>query len=422
MLVSKGQVTSGGLFRKSVLKVKITTTPTNWKVERSLEDFKWLHNALKSRFPMNYIMEFPTITPSEDQLVSDEYYLTGYMMHIAQSPELLFSQELEDFLKLEGPKFAQLAAVSLFVNQKPVVPLFKKPKDLLDFNQNIPICRFSTPSGVVEMDLNPGIKKLSKELSKLSSSMSENTDTAKDLCAEIGRHLDKAGELSQRLAKHLSKICKTYAEFLESHKLESANDIVEMFDMACKSIDNSGIQWRKTASVISKDMDNMFTLGVDEVEGFQALVEQRNTFAETYEEAKINLERKKVALFDQKDLRRWGVDPKKVKIPEEKVFKDFSIAQKLMLPQETQAVRNLRDFLGCFNKKVVCEMDVFTLTMLNRMNEFFQKFVSLNFDQFETQARYLGLFKQKLELSSRACTSLAYDIKLSRGLSTPAAA
>lgn len=272
------------------------------------------------------------------------------------------------------------------------------------------------------MDLNPGIKKLSKELGKVSASLSENTDTAKDLCAEIGRHLDKAGELSQRLAKHLSKICKTYAEFLETNKLESANDIVEVFDMACKSIDNSGIQWRKTASVISKDMENMFTLGVDEVEGFQALVEQRNTFAETYEEAKINLERKKVALFDQKDLRRWGVDPKKVKIPEEKVFKDFSIAQKLMLPQETQSVRNLRDFLGCFNKKVVSEMDVFTLTMLNRMNGFFQKFVSLNFDQFETQARYLGLFKQKLEVSSRACTTLAYDIKLSRGLSTPAAA
>lgn len=115
VLVCKGQVISGGLFRKSILKVKITTTPTNWKVERSLDDFKWLHNALKSRFPMNYIMEFPTITPSEDQLVSDEYYLTGYMMHVLQSPELLYSQELEDFLKLEGPKFAQLAAVSVCI-------------------------------------------------------------------------------------------------------------------------------------------------------------------------------------------------------------------------------------------------------------------------------------------------------------------
>lgn len=67
---------------------------------------------------MNYIMEFPTITPSEEQLVSDEYYLTGYMMHIVQSPELLFSQELEDFLKLEGPKFAQLAAVSSFLKSE----------------------------------------------------------------------------------------------------------------------------------------------------------------------------------------------------------------------------------------------------------------------------------------------------------------
>lgn len=113
VLVSKGQIISGGLFRKSILKVKIATTPTNWKVERSLDDFKWLHSALKSRFPMNYIMEFPTISPSEDQLSSDEFYLTGYLTHIIQSPELLYSQELEDFLKLEGAKFAQIASVTL---------------------------------------------------------------------------------------------------------------------------------------------------------------------------------------------------------------------------------------------------------------------------------------------------------------------
>lgn len=272
------------------------------------------------------------------------------------------------------------------------------------------------------MDLNPGLKKISKEINKLSAIVSESTDNAKELCAEIGRHLDKAGELSQRLAKHLDRICRSYSEYFESNSLESAKEITDMFDMACKSIDNSGLQWRKTAAMVSKDMDNMFSLGVDELEAFQSLIEQRNNFAETYEEAKINLERKKVALFDQKDLRRWGVDPKKVKIPEEKIFKDFAIAQKLMLPQETQSVRNLRDFLGCFNKKLTSEMDVFSLMLLNRMNGFFQKFVSLNFDQVESHARYWGLFKQKLEFSCKASTSLASNIKICRGLSAPAAA
>jgi PX domain len=112
VIVAKGQIVPGGLFKKSVLKVKISTTPSNWKVERSLDDFKWLHNALKSRFPMNYIMEFPTISPSEDQLSSDEFYLTGYLMHILQSPEFLYSQELEDFLKLDGAKFSQIVSVA----------------------------------------------------------------------------------------------------------------------------------------------------------------------------------------------------------------------------------------------------------------------------------------------------------------------
>jgi PX domain len=112
VIVSKGQIIPGGLFKKSVLKVKISTTPSNWKTERSLDDFKWLHHALKSRFPMNYIMDFPTVSPSEDRLSSDEFYLTGYLMHILQSPELLYSQELEDFLKLDSTKFAQIASVA----------------------------------------------------------------------------------------------------------------------------------------------------------------------------------------------------------------------------------------------------------------------------------------------------------------------
>ncbi len=244
--------------------------------------------------------------------------------------------------------------------------------------------------------MNPGIKRISRDIDKLVTNFAENSKIAEELCYDIGFHLDKAGELSDKLARYMNKINKDYAEYFEHNKIATVIDIGKLYDEAAGMLSEVGGQWRKSSTVFSRDMLRMFSFGTYENEGFQNLIELRNSFSETYEEAKINLERKKVILFEQKDLRRWGIDQSKLNVPAENLMTNSTLAKKYMLPQETSSVRNLRDFVGYLNKQLLDEVDVFTTLMLDRMHGFFRRFIKVTTEQVDSQSKHLKLISERL--------------------------
>lgn len=191
----------------------------------------------------------------------------------------------------------------------------------------------ATPKGIVHMDMNPGIKKISKDIDKLVNNCYENHKVAQTLCEDIGNHMAKAGELTEKLARYMNKINKDYSEYFEYNKISPIVEISHLYESASSMLADVGIQMKKTSSVFSEDMKFMFEFANYENDGLQRLIELRNSFNETYEEAKINLERKKVVLFEQKDLRRWGIDPARLKLDPETLLKNPVIGKKYMLPQ-----------------------------------------------------------------------------------------
>jgi hypothetical protein len=191
----------------------------------------------------------------------------------------------------------------------------------------------ATPKGVVRMDMNPGIKKISKDIDKLVNNCYENHKVAQTLCEDIGNHMAKAGELTEKLARYMNKINKDYSEYFEYNKISPIVEIGHLYESASSMLADVGIQMKKTSSVFSEDMKFMFEFANYENDGLQRLIELRNSFSETYEEAKINLERKKVVLFEQKDLRRWGIDPARLKLNPENLLKNPVLGKKYMLPQ-----------------------------------------------------------------------------------------
>jgi gas vesicle protein len=195
------------------------------------------------------------------------------------------------------------------------------------------VSRFPTPSGQVELDMNPGIKKVTKDIDKLIANYSDNSKVAEELCTEIGFHLNRAGELSDRLAKYIKKISKDYEEYFENNKSSTVTDICTLYQDTNQMLSEVGMQMRKTSTLFTDDMQRLFSFGNYENEGLQKFIELRNSFCESYEEAKINLERKKALLFEQKDPRKWGVDPAKTKLPIETLLKNQTLAKKFMLPQ-----------------------------------------------------------------------------------------
>ena len=181
--------------------------------------------------------------------------------------------------------------------------------------------------------MNPGIKKVTKDIDKLIANYSDNAKVAEELCHDIGFHLERAGDLSERLGRYIKKISKDYAEYFENNKTSTVTDICTLYQDTTQMLVEVGLQMRKTSTLFSNDMQRMFSFGKYENEGLQKLIEMRNCFCESYEEAKINLERKKALLFEQKDPRKWGVDPAKIKLPIETLLKNQTLAKKFMLPQ-----------------------------------------------------------------------------------------
>lgn len=222
------------------------------------------------------------------------------------------------------------------MNKIPIPVFFKKPRDLLNFNQNKPISEFCTPQGFVEMDLNPGVKKVSKDIGKLISNCNESFKVVETLCEEIGHHVCTAGELTEKLSKYLNKINKDYSSFFDHNKSSPVSEMGQVYDSASSMLAEIGNQMKKSSIVFSGDLQRMFKFSSYENEGLQHLIELRNSFTETYEEAKINLERKKAALVEQKDLRRWGIDPTKLKLSPQDLLNNPSLGKKYMLPQVFQ--------------------------------------------------------------------------------------
>lgn len=190
-----------------------------------------------------------------------------------------------------------------------------------------------TPKGTVEMDMNPGVKKISKDIDKLVNNCNESHRAAEALCSDIGFHLGKAGELSEKLSRYINKINKDYSDYFEHNKINQVIEISQIYDSASEMLSEVASQFKNSSIIFSKDMQQMFTFANYENEGFKRLIELRNTFSESYEEAKINLERKKVILYEQKDLRRWGIDPTKLGFKPEELLKNPVLSKKYMLPQ-----------------------------------------------------------------------------------------
>lgn len=106
------KIIPNGFFRKNTFKVTISTDPMNWKVSRTYDDFKWLHGALRSRFPANYIPELPEIEASDHSKLGDKYLMSSYINHVVSTNDLIYSPELSAFLQLNETDLTKAKGVS----------------------------------------------------------------------------------------------------------------------------------------------------------------------------------------------------------------------------------------------------------------------------------------------------------------------
>lgn len=356
--VSKGKIINNGLFRKNGIRVVIQVMPVGWKVSRSDEDFDWLHQCIRSKFLGNYIPELPHLQITEDATEEDSFLVEEYLRQVLSISDLKYSTELQDFLKLGEKEFSLMRSRAL--------PSYvKKASDILEFNKDKPITRYSTPSGTVELDMNTGIGKIASEISKLATSTANSSKLAEDLCEQIADHLLKAAQLTDKLSRYLVKMNNDYSDFFDHNRVKSVDELTKLHNIGTSMVQDMTKSLKHKAELFKKDFSRFFQISVIQNEGFISLVDRRNEFSSTYQDAKINLEKKKASLFEVKDLRRWGIDQRKLNISPQTLFNNQSMALKLMLPDETSSVRNLRDFVGYLNKQLFSEIETFSSQLLS---------------------------------------------------------
>ena len=116
--LGKSKVVSNGLFKKSTFRVAVATSPMDWGVLRTYDDFKWLHAALEARFPASFLVELPRIELAEAKKDADEYYLGAYLNSLVCSRDFLHSPELEEFLRLNEKEFSKAKEVAARCNEE----------------------------------------------------------------------------------------------------------------------------------------------------------------------------------------------------------------------------------------------------------------------------------------------------------------
>jgi hypothetical protein len=183
------------------------------------------------------------------------------------------------------------------------------------------------------MDLNPGVKKISKSIGKLIANCNENFKAVESLCEDIGQHLNAAGDLTEKLSRYINKVSDEYSDYFDHNRITPVTELIHMFETASACLAEVGVQMKKGSSVFATDLQRLFKFTSYENQGLQNLIDQRNSFSDVYEDSKLRLERKKALLLEQKDLRRWGIDPAKLKVNPQDLLKNPNLAKRYMLPQ-----------------------------------------------------------------------------------------
>lgn len=90
-----------------------------------------------------------------------------------------------------------------------------------------------------------------------------------------------------------------------------------------------------------------------EFDSFNEVLKIRNMAGQEYFKFWVDLENKKDKLFLAGEVSKWEIDFKEVKLTPEDVLKNKKVAKVLMLPQQTQCLKQMQKVFGYMNTQML---------------------------------------------------------------------
>lgn len=222
---------------------------------------------------------------------------------------------------------------------------------------------------------------MSRELTKMNQLLTPHLSQAIDASKEITFHMEKTAEGFNKLGSAAASIHKTYQSVADKFDFELLTQIESVYSELSKTFSSYSKVLFEEKENFSVNIENFFTFCTCEVEGLEEvsfgdqLLNLRNEFSIEYKEKRQLLDAKKEAMYPTMDLKKWEIDQDSLPIPKTQLIGDKATALKYMFPkvvadhQETQDVKNLRDFWAFCNSQISNELRDYGRMKLKRMND-----------------------------------------------------
>lgn len=192
-------------------------------------------------------------------------------------------------------------------------------------------------------------------------------------------------------ATELYNTNKKFNTAVKSHKWERMQDTYA-------SINQTLVCWerslKKQSEFLQTHLTKNFKYTIKEFESFSdvaavyQILKLRNNAAQEYFKYWVDLEGKKDKLFMAGDVTKWEIDFNDVGLTPEDVTKNKKVARMLMLPTQTNILKQMQKFFGYMNVQMLEQTEYLGIKQAKRYvramtelcNEHIQNYSDVNFD------------------------------------------
>ncbi len=129
------------------------------------------------------------------------------------------------------------------------------------------IHQIENSKGYIELKMDPAIRKMSRELTKMNQSLSPFISQALDICKEISTHLERAADGYSKLGMTCASIHKCYKSVGDKFDFESLSKIDSVYSELSKTLSSYSRIILDERENFALNVENLFNFTASEIEG-----------------------------------------------------------------------------------------------------------------------------------------------------------
>ena len=139
---------------------------------------------------------------------------------------------------------------------------------------SIKVSEIENSKGYVELKMDPGIRKMAREISKMSDQMTPLLNVANDAAKEITYHLDKLAEGFNKLGSACQNIQKLYLSTSEKFtELDSFSKLNSIYTEMSTTFSNYSKVMFTERDNFANNIEAFFTYSQCEIEGLEEVIQ-----------------------------------------------------------------------------------------------------------------------------------------------------